>query len=113
MNCPLLTKILPSAEESPYKSERSDQNYVGSCNSPSASIYCYQSPCVVQEFDKMKCRKEPDKFATIPINWFQSVFKITGCANYFENNLRFLPITGFSDQSVKPVPNPSLNLHRL
>ena len=43
------------------------------------------------------CRKEPKKIRTIPINWFKSVFKITGYANCFENNLRLWLITGFSD----------------
>ena len=38
-----------------------------------------------------------ENFGTIPINWFKSVFKITGCANCFENSLQLLPITGFSD----------------
>ena len=36
-------------------------------------------------------------FETILIHWFKSVFKITGCADCFENKLRLLPITGFSE----------------
>ena len=61
----------------------------------------------MQQWDKMHHRKEPKKLGTIPINWFQSVFKITSCADGFEKNLRLLPITGFSDQLVKLVPDPS------
>ena len=90
-----------------YKSEHSDQNYVGSCNLASAIVYYYQSLCLVQKLDKMYRPKKPEKIGTISINWFQTVFKITGCANCFENNLRLLPITGFSDDLVKPVPNPN------
>ena len=51
--------------------------------------------------------KNPKKIGNIPMNWFKLVFKITGCGNCFENNLRFLPITGFSDQLLKPVSNPN------
>ena len=64
------------------------------------------------QWDKMHHRKEPKKFGTIPINWFKSVFKITGCADGFEKNLRLLPITSFSDSLVKPVPNPTPALAR-
>ena len=95
--CPLLTKILPTAEERPHKSEHRDQKYVKSCRSPSAIVYCYQNLCLGQKWDKMHRRREPKKFGTIPINWFKLVFKITGCADCFEKNLRLLLITGFSD----------------
>ena len=63
-NCPLLTKMLPSAEESPYNLDHSDQNYVSSCNLPLPIVHCYQSLRLVQKLHKMYCRKEPKKFGT-------------------------------------------------
>ena len=61
----------------------------------------------MQKLDKIHCLKEPEKLGTNSINWFESFFKITGCADCFEKNVRLLPITGFSDKLVKPVPNPN------
>ena len=106
MNYPLLTKILQSAEGSPYKWEHSDQNHVGCCNSPSAIVHCYQRPYLVRKLDKIYRRKEPEKFETIAINWFESVFKITSCVNCFEKSLGLLPITGFFRFSGKTNPKP-------
>ena len=74
MNCPFLTKILPSTEESPYKLKHSEQNYVRSCNSASAIAYCYQRLCLVQKFGKMYCQKEPENFGIIPIKLVQIIF---------------------------------------
>ena len=67
----LLTKILPAAEKSPYKSEHRDPTYVGCCTSSYAIVYCYQTLCLVQKWDNMYWDKEPEKFEAIPIDWFK------------------------------------------
>ena len=56
--------------------------------------------------------KEAEEIVTTPINWLTSVFNLSDCADYFKH-LRLLPISGFSDKLVQPVPNHSCFLLRL